>query len=305
MGGMTGGTGGMPGGTGGTPVYGNPLEGSPQATKVDGKAGIDSEGPLWIVDGGYLLFSDVSNGKMWKLEPAKPAGSRLSEFSDYKPGTKTNGLALDADGNLLVCERETGKVGKMKLSTKAKSFFAETFNGQPFKAPNDIVVGKNGNVYFSDPIWGSASGSTLSAGAYRVDKQGTVHLITTGASKPGNPNGIALSPDEKTLYVGDDMAGKVWKYAVASDGATSSPMEFASLATPDGIAIDNAGNVYVTSNSNTRAVIVYKPDGMKIGQINLPGRPSNASFGGLDMKTLYMTVAADIYSVQLGVPGIP
>lgn len=121
--GNAGGAAGNAGGAAGAVVYGNPLEGNPQATKVDGKAGIDSEGPLWITSGGYLLFSDVSNAKMWKLEPDKPAGMRLTEVtSSYKPGTKTNGLALDADGNLLVCERETGKVGKMKLGTTDKSF---------------------------------------------------------------------------------------------------------------------------------------------------------------------------------------
>jgi gluconolactonase len=309
-GGAGGAVGGMAGGGAGGAVTGNPLEGNPQAVLVEKKAGIDSEGPLWVANGAYLLFSDVKPAKMWKLDPAKPAGMRLTEFTSYKPGVRTNGLALDADANLLVCERNTGKVGKMKLAMPdTKSFLADKFNNMPFKAPNDIVFGKNGSSYFTDPQWCDApcSGSTLPNSAYRVDKVGVVTLITTGANKPGIPNGIALSPDEKTLYISDDGGGApgqgaIFKYSVATDGSTSGGVEFATgLNTPDGIAIDNAGNVYAVADK----IVVFKPDGSKLGMITIPGKPSNASFGGADLKTLYVTAGDSIYSVALGVAGIP
>ncbi len=309
-GGTAGGSGGGAGGAGGA-TFGNPLEGNPQAAKVEGRMGFDSEGPLWIADGGYLLFSDVDNAKIWKLEPEKPAAMRFTEFTNYKANTRTNGLALDTAGNLLVCERHTGKVGKMKLPSGDKSFLADKFNNQPFRAPNDIVSGKNGNTYFTDPEWCSnsaanpCSGSTLPVGAYRVDKAGTVHLITTGAEKPQNPNGIALSPDERTLYIGDDKGKKVWKYAVTAEGATGAGSEFIlNLNVPDGIAIDNAGNIYV-ADQGAKAILVYKPDGTKLGDIKVENSPSNASFGGSDFKTLFITAKPFIYSVKLSVPGIP
>ncbi len=286
-------------------VYGNPLEGNPKASKVDGRGGFDSEGPLWIASGGYLLFSDVNNAKIWKLDPAQAPAQRFSEFT-YRAGVKTNGLALNAAGELLVCERELGSLSKVPLSGGTPMSVVSMFQQKPLKAPNDVVVGRNGSIYLSDPIWGSATGSTLPASAYRIMPSGAVERITQDGKGPGNPNGIALSPDEQTLYVTDDMGGKVWKYAVDAAGATSAEATFVTVPAPDGIAIDNAGNVYVASNSGTRAIVVFRPNGTKIGQIDLPGQPSNASFGGADLKTLYITVPNDgIYSVKLGVPGIP
>jgi gluconolactonase len=313
---MSGSGGGQSGGGGGATdagspdagqpvVYGNPLEGDPKASKVEGRGGFDAEGPLWIASGQYLLFSDVNNAKIWKLDPAQAPPQRFSEFA-YKTGVKTNGLALTAEGELLVCERELGSLSKVPLSGGTPAKVISMFEQSRLKAPNDVVVSKNGTIYLSDPIWGSATGSTLPASAYRVTPSGTVQRITRDGMGPGNPNGIALSPDEQTLYIADDMGGKVWKYAVDSAGATSAEKPFVTVPAPDGIAVDIAGNVYVASNSATKAVVVFRPDGVKIGQIDLPGQPSNASFGGPDLKTLYITVPNDgIYNVKLGVPGIP
>jgi gluconolactonase len=286
---------------GGRAVYGNPLEGNPTPTKMQGMEGFDSEGPLWV--GPYLLFSDVSNAKIWKLDPNQPPTQRFTQFA-YRAGVKTNGLALDGHGNLLVCERETGKIGRISLNGGTPDVFASGYDGKPFNAPNDIVVRGDGNVYFTDPAWGSGTGTQLPLSAYRIATDGTVSRVTTGNSKPQSPNGIALSPDGNTLYVGDDAGGAVWKYDVAADGATGGGTRFITgIQTPDGIAIDDAGNLYVASNSTAKVIKVYTSDGTLIGNINYPGQPSNAAFGGADRSTLYATVATAIYAVKLTVPG--
>ncbi|MCG5053020.1 MAG: SMP-30/gluconolactonase/LRE family protein [Myxococcales bacterium] len=291
------------GGSGGMVVYGNPLAGNPQVRLISGNRSFGQpEGPLWIEEGAYLLFSAVNDSRIWKVEPDKPDAMRFSQFA-YK-NTRTNGLALDPEGNLLVCERTTGKVGKRKLPDGPISYVAEEFDGKRLKAPNDIVAGKNGNIYFTDPRWDS--GSDLPESAYRIDTQGMLHRITTGTAKPANPNGIALSPDETALYVGDDGdGGGIWKYDVNADGVTSNPRILTTTQKPDGIAIDRAGNLYVASNSALRQIVVFRPDGSKLGEISVPAQPSNASFGGVEGKTLFITAGTGLYAVDLAVPGLP
>lgn len=303
----------------GSVTFGDPLTGAARPMVLEGANGqrFDGEGPLWIAAGNYLLFSDVSGGKIWKLDPSKPAAQRYTEVT-YRAGVQTNGLALDNDGNVLVCERTTGKIGRLKLADNSSEDFlagyAETAGGQvrPFKAPNDIIVRRDGNVYFTDPNYGTMSGSPFPSAAYRIGPNKAVTRIA-GSDAFNQPNGIALSPDGNTLYIGDDGAGAVWKYDLNAAGEVGTGTRIImGLQTPDGIAVDDAGNLYVTSNNGgSKSIRVFdrtgKPNTTPL--LMLDGQPSNASFGGADRKTLYITTPTSggglIYQVKLAIPGLP
>jgi gluconolactonase len=251
-----------------------------------------TEGPVWSRE-GFLLFSDVPNQKIWKLAPnAKPV-----VFRDNS--NRTNGNTYDSKGNLYSCEggawrvTRTDKKGAIEVA-------AEGWQGKRLNAPNDIVVSKNGHIYFTDPAFGNQEqGRQLDFfGVYHVPPKGPMELI---AKPKGRPNGITFSPNGKILYVANSDERVVYAYDVDGKGQTSNERVVVKDVdgVPDGIRTDEKGNIYVTA----RGVAIYAPDGKLLHTIEVPETPANCTFGDADFQTLYITARTSVYRVRLNVKG--
>jgi gluconolactonase len=265
------------------------------------------EGPVWIAEQGVLLFSDMDMGSSGNQGP--PARIRRltppTSFDVFAQNANSNGLALWGNG-VLAATHDTQALSLFNLSNGARTQIPVLAEGKHFNSPNDLTVRSDGTIYFTDPDWQAAGrpNETMKMGVYRIPPPLRTDGSDNGAvlieGTLNKPNGIALSPDERTLYVGS-VGNEIWKYAVASDGSVSNRSMFASTGSSDGMTVDCAGNLYVSSGS----VEVFAPDGTRRGQINLGGDPTNVAFGGSDRKTLYITAGSRLYSVALNVPGYP
>ena len=269
-----------------------------------------SEGPLWIRDGSHLLFSDIPNNAVmkWKQGEAirlflKPSGYTGSDPRGGELGS--NGLLLDSQGRLVLCQHGNRQVARLEKDGTFTTLAAR-YQGKRLNSPNDGVFKSNGDLYFTDPPYGLPPGRQDDlreldfCGVYRLSKDGQLTLLTDRMTRP---NGIAFSPDEKTLYVAQsDPKKAVWMaFHVKEDGtidtgrvlhdATSWVGKLKGL--PDGMAVDQAGNLFATGPGG---VNIIAPDGTWLGRIN-PGVPTaNCCFGG-DGSTLYVT--ADMYLCRI------
>src|SRR3954468_18749284 len=283
---------------------------------------VSLEGPLWVAAGPYLLFSDVveKNGPGAIIYRFDPMYRRFSIFpypASESPGpTSTNGLAIDAAGDLIACERYNGRLvrvsdeGKRPVLAEAWPPATAGHPGTPLNAPNDVVLRGDGNIYFTDTDWGAREGTPHAPTAvYRVSPSGVLSLVL----QMQKPNGIALSPAGWTLYIGSDAQAKVWKLPVDSAGAVGAPTVLidgpgvpGGFKVPDGICVDDSGNLYIANNSDEiRAIEVFDPVGNLLGRIPFPAAPSNCTFGGADRRTLYVTTLHAVYEVRVPVPGLP
>jgi gluconolactonase len=295
---------------------------------------VSLEGPLWIAaGGGYLLFSDVveANAPGARIYRFDPGSRRFAPFPyPVARPTSTNGLAVDPQGRLIACERYNARLVRVESDGKS-TVLADGWPvgpagavappgppvasgaagaSQPFGAPNDLVVRRDGNVYFTDSDWGARPGSAHARMAvYRLSPAGQLSRVL----EMEKPNGIALSPDGATLYVGSDAQNKVWRLPVDAAGAPGAPALFIDGAAvpggfkvPDGICVDDAGDLYVANNADeVKAIVVFDPAGRALGRIPIPERPSNCTFGGADRRTLYVTTLHAVYAVPVPTPGLP
>jgi gluconolactonase len=261
------------------------------------------EGPVWVAELGALFFSEIHamqrnepglNGPPATIHRFTPPGS----FEVFIENGSTNGLGLYTDGNLIACTHGTRSVSVFDLGTKARRPVAEGYGGKRFNSPNDVVVRADGNVYFSDPTFQLTGQSELPMAVYRVSPSGEVSVVDT----MDEPNGVALSPDGRTLYAGE-FAGRIRRYPLDEGGAPGRFSELASnLTKADGMGVDCAGNVYV---GWSRGVEVIAPDGTRLGTIEGMTEASNVAFGGADRKTLYITAGNSLYSIGMNIPGYP
>jgi gluconolactonase len=224
-----------------------------------------------------------------------------SAFVSFLTGLGSNGLAIAPDGTLVACTHDTRSVSRFNLDTKQRTLVVDTYEGKHFNSPNDAVVRSDGTVYFTDPDWqlGNRTAEMGFKGVFRVPPGGAALLVADNIT---SPNGIALSPDEATLYVTDDSSGAVRSFAVAADGSTSGGTPIATVGGADGMAVDCAGNLYVTSN---QGIVVLDSAGGQLTTIAVAQKPNNCTFGGSDRRTLYMAGRDTLYSVRLDVPGLP
>jgi gluconolactonase len=267
---------------------------------------VSLEGPFWVKDGGYLLFSDVveQNGSAAKVYRFAPETGQFSAVELPGAPVSTNGLAVDAGGGLIACERWNGVLSR--TSGTVRSVLAERSpSGQSLNAPNDLTVRADGNIYFSDSTWGARPGPHAATAVYRIAPDGSLST----AFQVDMPNGVALSPDGRHLYVGSDTQDRLWHLPVAEDGSVGAAEPFAQtvpLHVPDGLCVDDVGRVYVTNNSDdVSAIVILDNQGHFAGRIPFPARPSNCTFGGKDRRTLYVTTLHAIYEVRVGTPGLP
>lgn len=247
------------------------------------------EGPVWSRE-GYLLFSDYSRDRIYKYVP----GQTPEVWREGSNGT--NGNTMDAQGRLYSCEYKARRVTRTDKAGKIE-VLAERFEGKRFNAPNDIVVRRDGHVYFTDPLFTPLDVRDIDFyGVYHITPAGQIEAIARMTTRP---NGIALSPDGRTLYVANSDERNVRAYDVDAGGKTSNERVLATLdAGPDGMRVDVKGNLYFAA----RGVQIYSPTGRLLGKIAAPVSPRNIAFGDADMRTLYL-VGNSIFKVRVDTPG--
>jgi gluconolactonase len=260
------------------------------------------EGPQWVPADNAFLFTDLAREQIYRVE-----GSTVTLWAEST--SSSNGLGIDAQGRLLRCESGARRVTRQ--GGGAWTSVASMFDGKPFNSPNDVVVAPSGQIYFTDPTYGlgDAPSDMGFAGVFRVSLDGVVHVEDMRTLSTQQPNGIAASPAGDRLYVTDSARGRVDAYPVQADGSLGASTLVANVEGSDGMAVDTAGNLYVSS---TNGIVVLAPDGTPWGTIAIPRQPSNAAFGGADSRTLlvtgqtgYANGTGTIYRVTgLLVPGI-
>jgi gluconolactonase len=276
-----------------------------------------SEGPIWVKNGGFVLFSDVLKNTVhrWKQgEGAKPYLTPSGYTSNVPRGGETgsNGLTLDHEGRLVLAQHGDRRVAVMDAPlTKPEAKFttlADRYEGARFNSPNDLVFKSNGDLYFTDPAygmekqWDDPKREMNYAGVFRRSKDGKVTLLTKDMTRP---NGLAFSPDEKLLYVAQsDPAAAIWRvFDVKPDGTIANSRVLLDVTTlgksrtglPDGLKIDTDGNLWATGPGG---VLVISPQGKHLGTIQTGQATANCAFGD-DGHTLYIT--ADMYLMRVKV----
>lgn len=260
--------------------------------------GLDwSEGPVWVANGGHLLFSDVPRNVVWRWHPGEGLTEFLKPSDDSRvPGQGSNGLILDSDGNLLLCQHGSRQVAR-RTGDRIEPV-ATRYNGRRFNSPNDVVVHSSGDLYFTDPPYGLPRGADDPgreldfSGVFRIARDGTVSLLSSNLTRP---NGLAFSPDESRLYVAvsDPERAHYVVYDVHGDGTLArervlfdaTPLVARREGLPDGIKVDVHGNIWGTGPGG---VLILTPDGRHLGTI-LTGRATgNCAWGG-DGTVLYIT----------------
>jgi gluconolactonase len=264
-----------------------------------------TEGPAWVADGQYLLWSDTNTNIVYRWKEGEGASAWMtpSGYTGDVPrggGLGSNGLALDAGGRLVLCQQGDRKIGRLisTLDNPQPVFetLASSYNGRRFHSPNDLAIAADGAVYFTDPPYGLADPGAAEQtfnGVYRAGPAGEVTLLDSTLTRP---NGIAFSPDGQTLYVANsDPAHAVWMaYDVMPDGGVSQGRVFADVTAhvaednpglPDGLKLDVDGRLFATGPGG---VWVFESDGTHLGTIRTDVQTSNVAFGD-DGSTLYLT----------------
>lgn len=266
--------------------------------------GGNTEGPVWWHEGGYLLFSSIGEQKLIKYTP----GQGTSVFREKTNGA--NGNTRDPHGRLISCEGLTRRVTRLEPDGST-TVVANSYQGKRINKPNDVIAKSDGSIYFTDP-WNIPDlpqpWDLDFNGVYRVSPDlGTVNLLTRDLILP---NGLAFSPDEKILYIGDSRRTQIFAFNVAGNGLllTQTQRVFADLkgaepGGPDGFKVDAAGNLYT---GGPGGIYIIDPSGKKLGRI-VHGQPqtTNIAFGGDDWKTLYFTTHSTLGAVQLKTADIP
>jgi gluconolactonase len=258
-----------------------------------------TEGPLWHPDGFYY-FVDVRKSMFYRLTPGgKPEVLRENTGEG-------NGTTFDLQGRLIMCEGGNRRVTRTGADGKIE-VLCDRYEGKRLNRPNDVVCRSDGSIYFTDPGLRVplAERELPYAAIYRVDPSGAVSMLADFEY----PNGLAFSPDERTLYVANTRwAQYIHALEIGADGAMVRRRIFADMSSdetdgvPDGMKVDVQGRVYCTGPGGTW---VFAPDGTRLGIIRTPEVPANLAFGGPDLRTLFFTARTSVYSLRVKVPGQP
>lgn len=271
------------------------------------------EGPVWVggAADGHLLFSDIPADTVYRWSEADGTSVFLNPV--FLPELETNGqggsngLTLDLEGRLVLCEHGNRRLARME-EDGTRTTLVDRYEGNRLNSPNDIVFHSSGAAFFTDPPYGLASPEAAELdwnGIYRLDPDGTLHLLADGQSRP---NGIGLSPDERTLYVANsDGEARLWMaYPVNDDLSVGEGSVLLDLTdsedtgVPDGFAVDSSGNLWA---SGPGGIVVISPEGDHLGTVRPAEQPANAAFGN-DGRTLYMTARSGLYRVDTLVDGL-
>jgi len=251
-----------------------------------------TEGPVWD-EREFLYVSDEEQNKIYKVSKD---GRKEELISLGDP----DGNAYDHKGRLIDCASVLRAIIAVTPDGKY-TILADKFEGKKFNSPNDVVVGPDGAIYFTDPTLDLVKGETQEIpfqGVYRLDEKGDVRLLTKDLTQP---NGLAFSPDGKRFYVDDSEQRNIRVYDVTTDGSLSNGRIFGSEAggkhegVPDGMRVDEAGNIYVTG---PKGIWIWDPEGHHLGTIEMPEQPANLIWGDADYQTLYITATTSIYKLR-------
>lgn len=277
-----------------------------------------TEGPVWVREGGYLLFSDPNANRIYRYSDEsglsvfrERSGYDAADLAEYgQPGS--NGLTLDREGRLTINEHGRHRVSRLERDGSL-TVLASDFQGKRLNSPNDLVYRSDGSVYFTDPPFGLPKFAADPrkelpfSGVFRITPAGRISLLTQEFT---GPNGIAFSPDEKTLYIGDwDPRAKLVKqYPVRHDGSIGTGQVFVDLTALipgdealDGIKVDKLGHVYLSAPGG---VWIFDSAGRHLGTIVAPSPVHNFAWGGADGKTLYLCARSNLYRIPLLVEGV-
>jgi gluconolactonase len=272
------------------------------ATGYGGDIG-PAEGPLWMAEGRHLLFNDIHTARRIKYTPGQGVTVAMEKTNE------ANGITRDLQGRIVSAEHLTRRVTRYEADGSV-TVIANSFGGKRLLRPNDVIVKSDGAIYFTDPggplapdQWDVPLG-----GVYRVSPDlGTMSLIVSDMIRP---NGLAFSPDESILYVGEPRRGDIRAYDMQANGTVSKETSrvFVNLSGtepggPDGFKVDTAGNLF---SGGSGGLWIVDPKGKKLGRI-VHGQPAttNVAFGGDDWKTLYFTTRSTLFSVGVKIAGIP
>ena len=272
------------------------------------------EGPVWVRRGDpapHLLFSDIPANVIRKWMPGAGVTDFMNPVFEGDPAGRSvgsNGLLIDAEGRLILCEHGNRRVSRIEADGSI-TVLADRYDGKRLNSPNDAVFHSNGWLYFTDPPYGLAGDDDPMKeldfnGIFRVSPEGDVELLISDQSRP---NGLGFSPDERTLYVANsDGTQKVWfAYDVLEDGTLGPGRVFFDVnaesapGAADGMTVDNAGNLFA---SGPGGIWVISPDGTHLGTIQPDEVPANAGWGD-DGRTLYMTARTGLYRIRLNTAG--
>ncbi len=275
-----------------------------------------TEGPIWIREGGYLLFSDPNSNTIYKYRPDEelsvfrsPSGYAGADIAEYgQPGS--NGLTLDPQGRLTIDEHGNRRVTRIEKDG-TNTVLADRYEGKRLNSPNDLVYRSDGTLFFTDPPFGlpkffdDPRKELPFSGVFSL-RDGKLQLVSTDLR---GPNGIAFSPNEKYLYVTnwEDKRKVVMRYEVSADASLSNGSVFFDMTDApgedalDGIKVDRAGNLYV---SGPGGIWILSADGRHLGTIVAPMHAHNFNWGGEDGKTLYLCAQSALYRIHLNIEGI-
>ncbi len=286
-----------------------------------------TEGPVWVRDGGYLLFSDIGHNVINKWDPsdgtvtvflagsgftgADPTGlgsNRTDESDQAYNNIGSNGITLDAQGRVVYAAHGDRQIVRLEPDG-LRTVLAREFEGKQLNSPNDLVYRSDGSLYFTDPPSGLTQGDEsplreLTFNAVFRLKDGELQVATREIERP---NGLAFSPDETLLYVNNSRGRTITQFDVRPDGTLANGRLLIDMNSdpaaggPDGIKVDEEGNVYATGPGG---LWIMTPSGQHIGTIVFPEQAANLAFGDDDGRTLYVTARAGLYRIPLRIPGV-
>jgi gluconolactonase len=266
---------------------------------------IFTEGPLWHRRERYLLFSDMPGDHLrrWSQKDG------VTTFR--KPCNKSNGLAWDNQGRLIVCEHASSRLTRTEVDGRI-TVLASHYDGKELNSPNDLVVRSDGAIYFSDPTFGRVehygvprSPQLAFRGIYRLSPDDKT--LTLLADDFGQPNGLCFSRDEKVLFINDTDRQHIRAFDVKADGTLANSRPWAKTVgqgegAPDGMKIDSAGNVYCCGPGG---IHVFAPDAQCLGVIQAPEYTANFCWGDDDFRSLFITASTSVYRIRVATPGTP
>jgi gluconolactonase len=261
-----------------------------------------TEGPVWNPVEKHLIFSDMPGDIMRKWTP----DGRIATFR--QPCNKANGNYYDLEGRLVSCEHASSRVTRTEKDGRV-TVLASHYQGKELNSPNDVVVKSDGSVYFTDPTYGRKEYYGVKReqqlsfqGVYRIGTDGKLTLLVDDFTQP---NGLTFSLDESKLFVNDTDKGHIRVFDVKADGTLSKGRVWAKptgegSGAPDGMKIDSAGNLYTTGPGG---IHIFAPDATSLGVIRVPEGPANFTWGGDDIRSLFITATSSLYRARVKTPG--
>lgn len=247
-----------------------------------------TEGPLWVKETGWI-FSDIPADKIFSID----------KNILVSPSGNSNGLASDNEGKIFIAEHGNRCISVMKGRGGVREIYVDRFENKRFNSPNDLVINSKGEIYFTDPPYGLPGGlegpnSELGfCGVFKVTKERKVILLNKNLLKP---NGIALSNDEKVLFVADTEQNKVFKFELGKEEGELEEKVFVEVPHPDGIKVDKQNRLWATSS---KGLVIFDSDGRELYVLDIPKQPSNCAFGGVDGSELLVTARDCVYLYKI------